>query len=121
MTGQNLTISIGRNIPGGGQLSQSHWDDFRDAVNDLAAQCISEEPGAQVVQRGTVTGLWDGEEEESYTVTVAGLDPIRALYRPARDITVRAYVEAIAGHLCACYRQDSIAVTWSTPEFIGPA
>lgn len=122
MNDQNLTISIGRSIPGGGQLSLSHWDGFRDGVDDLVSRCIHEEPGSQVVQRGIVRGFWDGAEEESYTVTVAGLDPDRVIYRPnADDVTVRSFVESVLAHLCAYYRQDAIAVTWARPELIGPA
>lgn len=122
MNDQNLTISVGRSIPGGGQLPIHHWDGFRDAVDDLVSRCIHEEPGSQVVQKGIVRGFWEGEEEESYTVTVAGLDPDRVIYRPnADDVTVRAYVALYLSHFCACYRQDAVAVTWARPELIGPA
>jgi len=128
MTDYNLTISIGRNLPGGGQLPLHVWDQFIDETDDVAARFIEEGSGAQVVQRGKLRGFWDGEDEECYTVTVAGLDPSRVIYGSAkhllpfgdRDATVAEWIEFLVGGLATFYQQEAIAVTWARPELIGP-
>lgn len=119
MTAQNLTISIGRNV-GDTQLSLHDWDGFRDYIDTITDRVIYTEPGAQVVQRGNVRGFWDGQEEESFTVTVAGVDPTRVVYG-SDDATVRQWVARLVGNACGFYGQEAIAVTWSTPEFITAA
>jgi len=125
MTAYNLTLSIGRGTVTG-QLPLHTWDRFKDELDDVAELTIRESEAAQVVQKGTVRGFWDGEEEESYTVTVAGLDPTRVLYGSARylptpeDVTLRGYVEHLVSGLAAYYKQEAIAVTWARPDLIGP-
>jgi len=121
----NLTLSIGRGTVTG-QLPLQVWDQFKDELDDVAELTIRESEAAQVVQKGTVRGFWDGEEEESYTITVAGVDPTRVLYGSARylptpeDVTVRGYVEHLVFGLAAFYQQEAIAVTWARPDLIGP-
>ena len=115
----NLTISIGRGTASGEYLRGSVWDDFRDdtvAVSDVALIV----PGAQCVQYGTVTGVWDGETEESFTITVAGTDPDHVVYGPDEDVTLRALIERLASGLAARYRQECVAVSWYRPDLIPP-
>jgi hypothetical protein len=123
----NLTLSIGRGTATG-QLPLQVWDQFKDELDTVAELAIHESgsDSAQVVQKGTVRGFWDGEEEESYTITVAGADPGRILYGSARylptpeDVTVRGYVEHLVSNLAAFYQQEAIAVTWAEPDLVGP-
>ena len=98
----NVTISIGRNV-GKVPLSTTEWDSFVGAIDRLVAALVdqSQSTAAQVVQFGYVDGYWNGDREDSYTITVADVDP--------------TLEEALANSLrveCIRYRQDSIAATF---------
>lgn len=116
MTGKcNVTISIGRNVADT-QLSPSRWDDFTDHIRDLAQGIIHYSENASVVQAGYVTGFWEGEAEESYTITVAGAEPGRILYEEETgeqcDFTLRAYFEARLARAAKFYGQECVACSW---------
>ena len=96
----NVTISIGRNV-GKVPLPTQEWDSFVGAIDRLVAALVDKSTNAQVVQVGFVNGWWNGDRENSYTITVADADP--------------TLEEALANGLrveCIRYRQDSIAATW---------
>ena len=96
----NVTISIGRNV-GKVPLSTTEWNSFVGAIDRLVAALVEQSTVAQVVQFGLVDGYWNGDREESYTVTVADADP--------------TLEDALSNSLqveCIRYRQDSIAATW---------
>lgn len=118
----NVTISIGRNV-GDTQLPQAKWDDFTDDIRDLAQGIIHYSESAQVVQAGFVTGFWDGEAEQSYTITVAGVDPFRLLYEgqtgEVDDQLLHLYFEAKLARLARFYGQECIACSWYVPTFCG--
>lgn len=116
MTGKcNVTISIGRNVADT-QLSTSRWDDFTDHIRDLAQGIIHYSENASVVQAGYVTGFWEGEAEESYTITVAGAEPGRILYTgetgEVDDQTLQSYFEGKLARLASFYGQQCIACSW---------
>ena len=104
----NVTISIGRNV-GNVPLPTREWDSFVGAIDFLVAALVdqSQSTVAQVVQFGYVDGYWNGDREDSYTITVADVDP--------------TLEEALANSLrveCIHYSQDSIAATWYEPTLI---
>ena len=98
----NVTISIGRNV-GKVPLPTTEWDSFVGAIDRLVAALVDQSQwnGAQIVQSGYVDGWWNGDREDSYTITVADADP--------------TLEDALANSLrveCIRYRQDSIAATF---------
>ena len=98
----NVTISIGRNV-GKVPLPTQEWNSFVSAIDRLITTLIkqSQSTGAQIVQFGFVEGYWNGDREDSYTITVADAD--------------HTLKDALANSLqveCIRYRQDSIAATW---------
>lgn len=111
----NVTISIGRNT-GETQLSQHRWDDFTDYIRDLAQGIIHFSENAEVVQAGYVTGFWQGESEQSYTITIANAEPDRVLYETRTgeqdDQTLRAYFEGKLARVATFYGQEAIACSW---------
>ena len=104
----NVTISIGRNV-GKVPLPTREWDSFVGAIDFLVSALVdqSQSTVAQVVQFGYVDGYWNGDREDSYTITVADVDPTLE-----RNLANCLRVE------CIRYSQDSIAATWYEPTLI---
>jgi len=100
-----LTISIGRGLPQGGQLTLSDWNTFRSTVTAIAAS------RGTIVQTANGTGTWEGQTEDCFTVSVVGgwVDLHSALVEE-RPILAR---------LAAGFGQEAIAVSLHDPEFVG--
>ena len=106
---ETVIISIGRNygsvteeyFPGysGQPMGDAAWDLFRDRTFQLA------EKYGEVVFFGDGQGVYEGQEEESYTVIFVAHDDYNVGYLPA------------AGCLAELFMQDSIAVTAGTTVF----
>jgi hypothetical protein len=87
------TISIGRGVPGGGDMYADEWDDFRDDVRGLL------QAFPVYVDAAHSIGEWEGVPEESATWVAS----IPADYADSlrRDL----------GVLRERYQQDAIALT----------
>lgn len=97
-----LTISIGRNLPGGGALNDGAWAAFRAGVRSIVAP-----RGTVHVDAAYSVGEWDGVAEESATFVVGGVtaDGAAGIAREAA---------ALARH----YQQDAVAVTTGTTALL---
>jgi len=102
-----VVISIGRNI-GDEPMSTYSWDGFRGAVRALV-----DAYAGPVVFAGTGEGIYDGLEEEAFTVI--GAESTENIGTRAKDLqTLKSELRSLAGD----YRQDSIAWTRGTTLFL---
>jgi hypothetical protein len=103
----NVTVSIGRNAARGeAVLDNAEWGDFIVKTRDAVASY------GDVVQFGYVTGVWNGVQEESYTVTV--------VLSEWADHGL-GFLRARLAYLARQYGQESIALTTAEPRFIQAA
>lgn len=98
---KNVTVSIGRNI-GENPMSDAAWDDFREGVFQAC------ENAGEIHFFGDGVGVYEGKEEESYTVTLTLKDEY--------DITLLRHLS----DYCIIFEQDCIAVTWGETDFVKP-
>ena len=100
-----VTVSIGRSIPGGGQLTNKAWSDFRFAT------LIEVERTAKAIYfDGIGLGRWEDGYEDSYTI-------VAAYYFLSGIATLQTELAKLA----AAYSQESIAVTIGQTELIEAA
>lgn len=92
---QTVTISIGRGLPGGGEMGRHEWAAFIDGVRRIIAP-----RGVVFVDAARSVGEWQGQAEESATFVVGEVAP------EGVDGILR---EAAA--LSRLFEQDAIAVT----------
>lgn len=99
---QTVTISIGRGLPDGGEMSAPEWAAFIDGVRRI------------IVPRGTVhvdaarsVGQWDGIPEESATFVVGDVTPdgVAGILREAATLS-------------RFFQQDAVAVTTGTTALV---
>jgi hypothetical protein len=95
MDTKTVTISIGRGVPGGGDMFADEWDDFRNDVRG-----VLETFGATVyVDAAQSVGEWEGVAEESATWVAAV---------PSDCVE---WLRGSLGVLRERYQQDAIALT----------
>ena len=92
---QTVTISIGRGLPGGGDMDAAQWAAFIDGVRRIIAP-----RGVVFVDAARSVGEWQGQPEESATFVVGEVTP---------DGVAGILREAAA--LSRLFHQDAIAVT----------
>lgn len=96
-----LTATIGRGAPGSENwLKPDEWSDFQ---SDLLLAFSNAALSGSLFEHHNGTGLWQGEAEESFKVTVGWQET------PNRH-TVASLIRRIAA-LKEAYRQDAIAIT----------
>lgn len=96
-----LTATIGRGAPGSDNyLKLDEWNDFQ---SDLLLAFSNAALSGSLFEHHTGIGRWQGEDEESYKVTVGWQET------PNR-YTVSSLIRRIAA-LKEAYRQDAIAIT----------
>jgi hypothetical protein len=93
-------VSIGRNVDGVRMRSQ-RWESFR-----LATLEAVEQHAGPVVASAEGIGRYNGEVEGTFVVVGAAYGGYA--------------LERALGKLAAEYGQESIAVTYGSPSFIGP-
>lgn len=99
---QTVTISIGRGLPDGGEMTAPEWAAFIDGVRRIIAP-----RGVVHVDAARSTGVWDGVPEESATFVIGGVSPDGAA-GILREATV----------LSRYFQQDAIAVTTGTTALV---
>lgn len=108
----NFIISIGRNVsivrnvrpmP----MDIQRWQNFQTEILTLAKEC-----GTAVYFKGVGTGVYDGIEEESFTVIgeMRGVGPILAMNVD--------FMRQDLADIAARFSQEAIALTFAEPEFI---
>lgn len=97
-----VTISIGRGLPGGGQMDRHAWAAFIDGVRRIIAP-----RGVVFVDAARSVGEWQGQPEESATFVVGEVTP------EGVDGILRE-----AGALSRQFEQDAIAVTSGTTALV---
>jgi len=108
----NAIISIGFNVTKQGPHgpyqvpmdAETQWL-FKNEVIETVSHCLR----GQVVQKGFVTGYWEGQTEPSWTITMA-LDEDEG--QDYQDLEKRLSSIAFLFH------QDCIALTLAEPKFI---
>ena len=99
---QTVTISIGRGLPTGGDLSAPEWAAFIDGVRRIVAP-----RGVVFVDAARSTGEWDGVPEESATFVVGQVTPDGAA-------GIARETAALARH----FQQEAVAVTTGTTALV---
>ena len=108
----NAIISIGfnvnKNTPDGPRQvamdADTQWL-FKKEVTDAVSNCLN----GQIVQKGFVTGFWEGQTEPSWTLTFA------------MDENKEQHIENLKGCLSSIaflFHQECIALTIAAPQFI---
>lgn len=99
---QTVTISIGRGLPGGGEMDGPQWAAFIDGVRRIITP-----RGVVFVDAARSVGEWEGQPEESATFVVGEVTPDGA-----------AGILREAEALSRAFEQDAIAVTTGTTALV---
>lgn len=105
MATSTAVISIGRNV-GHLPMSSAKWHDFKRSIRESTGVLSLD---AIPVFEGSGHGVYDGMQEESYTVILANV----------RDKDVHALRRRLS-ILAGMFGQESIALTIGRTEFIAP-
>lgn len=98
----SLTVSIGRNLPNGGQLQEDAWQGFTaDIVRNLKSNC------GMIYFVGFGTGIYNGEEEESFTVIAEN-----------PSFTAMAAIRVSLSLLANAYGQEAVSMTEGETKFV---
>ena len=108
----NAIISIGFNVTKQGPHgpyqvpmdAETQWL-FKNEVIEAVSKCLR----GQVVQKGFVSGYWEGQTEPSWTITMA------------MDEDAEQHIENLKGCLSSIaflFHQECIALTLAKPTFI---
>jgi hypothetical protein len=98
----NVIVSVGRNI-GSRPMDITRWQTCQTAVTAVVSHAAS-----LVFFKGTGSGIYLGEAEESFTM-------VALLKGPSYIANLRDDLSLIAGQ----FEQESIALTFGEPEFVG--
>lgn len=106
MENDTWVVSIGRNVHRDQQLNSNDWDNFMAEVY-ATVEDYATRNGGEVVFFGEGYGVYQGHEEQSYTV-------IFTLPRLTFDVSIYPNLVKLADS----YGQDAIALTCGQTQFV---
>lgn len=105
-----VSVTIGRNVPGAGPMSEVQWATFCDGVVEVLTELATKrqleatnqhQPDAFFIEQHVGSGYWDGEFEESAKMTIVS----EFLITGKSDAITRIH------EIAANYGQQSFALT----------
>lgn len=107
-----ITSTIGRNVPGQGELDDTTWGQFQTDLYDVFVNTLDMRQVIFVQMFTSEGGTWNGDAEDSaFLLVVTDENPIDPLDR------IKAQLAALA----ARYEQDAIALSTGVSTLVDRA